>query len=171
MQDDVQKAFSAYQQALFYAPNSKDPYLWYGLGILYERHGSDNQAEEFFISALRCDPSFEKSSEIFYRLGIIFKNKKEFDKSIDCFQYILKKPPRPLTESDVKFKSVFCTKIRATQHQAVKFLTLFPPKILDTFVPNSTLLGVNSIRVISRLPLQKSMLAWNWTIAMPTLGT
>lgn len=104
MQDDVQKAFSAYQQALFYAPNSKDPYLWYGLGILYERHGSDNQAEEFFISALRCDPSFEKSSEIFYRLGIIFKNKKEFDKSIDCFQYILKKPPRPLTESDVKFQ-------------------------------------------------------------------
>lgn len=104
MQDDIQKAFSAYQQALYYAPNSKDPYLWYGLGILYERHGSDDQAEEFFISALRCEHSFEKASEIFYRLGVIFKNKKAFDKSLESFQYILKRAPKPLTEFDIRFQ-------------------------------------------------------------------
>ena len=104
MQDDIQKAFSAYQQALYYAPNSKDPYLWYGLGILYERHGSDSQAEDFFISALRCDPNFEKKTEILYRLAVIYKNKKDFDKSLECFEFILNTPPRPLTVSDIRFQ-------------------------------------------------------------------
>ncbi|KAG8693581.1 hypothetical protein FRC08_009027 [Ceratobasidium sp. 394] len=35
-QDDLQNAYSAYQQALYYLPNPKlqDPKLWYGIGIL-----------------------------------------------------------------------------------------------------------------------------------------
>lgn len=104
MQDDIQKAFSAYQQALFFAPNSKDPYLWYGLGILYERHGSDDQAEEFFVSAIKCDHTFEKTAEIVYRLAVIFKNKKNFVRSLECFDSIVHRPPKPLTESDICFQ-------------------------------------------------------------------
>lgn len=50
MVDDVQKAFTAYQQALYLIPSPQDPYLWYGLGILYERYNSYDQADEYFKS-------------------------------------------------------------------------------------------------------------------------
>jgi tetratricopeptide (TPR) repeat protein len=54
MQDDLQKAYSAYQQALYLLPNPKeDPKLWYGIGILYDRYGSLDHAEEAFSSVLR----------------------------------------------------------------------------------------------------------------------
>jgi general transcriptional corepressor CYC8 len=71
MQDDLQKAYTAYQQALYLLPNPKvylnlaffvslnhcvfqeDPKLWYGIGILYDRYGSLDHAEEAFSSVLR----------------------------------------------------------------------------------------------------------------------
>lgn len=56
MQDDLQKAYTAYQQALYWLPNPKDdPKLWYGIGILYDRYGSLDHAEEAFASVLRMD--------------------------------------------------------------------------------------------------------------------
>lgn len=74
MQDDLQKAYSAYQQALYLLPNPKvsqlfilptplsphvklkeDPKLWYGIGILYDRYGSLDHAEEAFASVLKMD--------------------------------------------------------------------------------------------------------------------
>lgn len=79
MQDDLQKAYAAYQQALYHLPNPKvriprlhpyvlsltfhvhfalqDPKLWYGIGILYDRYGSLDNAEEAFASVLRMDAS------------------------------------------------------------------------------------------------------------------
>ena len=53
MQDDLQKAYAAYQQALYHLPNPKDPKLWYGIGILCDRHGSLDNAEDAFASVLR----------------------------------------------------------------------------------------------------------------------
>ena len=56
MQDDLQKAYTAYQQALYLLPNPKeDPKLWYGIGILYDRYGSLDHAEEAFASVLQMD--------------------------------------------------------------------------------------------------------------------
>ena len=83
MQDDLQKAYSAYQQALYLLPNPKvkqillgliysssiyvspqeDPKLWYGIGILYDRYGSLDHAEEAFSSVLKMDGG--SSSSIF----------------------------------------------------------------------------------------------------------
>lgn len=57
MMDDLQKAYTAYQQALYRLPNPKDPKLWYGIGILYDRYGSIEHAEEAFSSVLRMEPS------------------------------------------------------------------------------------------------------------------
>ena len=76
MQDDLQQAYAAYQQALYLLPNPKvpflrprllftrcscispfqeDPKLWYGIGILYDRYGSLDHAEEAFSSVLKMD--------------------------------------------------------------------------------------------------------------------
>lgn len=104
MQDELQKAYTAYQQALYHLPNPKEPKLWYGIGILYDRYGSLEHAEEAFASVVRMDPNYEKANEIYFRLGIIYKQQNNFTSSLDCFRYILSAPPRPLTEVDIWFQ-------------------------------------------------------------------
>ncbi|KAH6572994.1 hypothetical protein BASA60_006265 [Batrachochytrium salamandrivorans] len=104
MLDDLQKAYNAYQSALYHLPDPKEPKLWYGIGILYDRYGSFELAEEAFSAVIRMDPTFEKANEIYFRLGIIYKQERKFDLSLDCFKYILKYPPSPLTEIDIWFQ-------------------------------------------------------------------
>lgn len=84
--------------------NNKDPRLWYGIGILYDRFGSFEHAEDAFTAVLEMDPNYEKANEIYFRLGIIYKQDRKFDASMDCFKYILHNPPAPLTEMAVKFQ-------------------------------------------------------------------
>jgi len=73
MKDDLPKAYTAYQQALYHLPNpkvsshskhrsSQEPKLWYGIGILYDRYGSFEHAEEAFSSVLKMDASMSASS-------------------------------------------------------------------------------------------------------------
>jgi general transcriptional corepressor CYC8 len=68
--------------------------LWYGIGILYERYGSLENAEEAFTSVLKKDPkffflflkkSFEKGNEIYFRLGIVYKQQQKYDQSLEVF--------------------------------------------------------------------------------------
>ncbi|KAF9229813.1 TPR-like protein [Gyrodon lividus] len=107
MQDDLQKAYSAYQQALYYLPNPKeDPKLWYGIGILYDRYGSLDHAEEAFASVLKMDKEldFDKANEILFRLGIIYKQQGKYEESLGCFDRILRNPPSPLAHADIWFQ-------------------------------------------------------------------
>ncbi|KAG1725558.1 TPR-like protein [Suillus paluster] len=107
MQDDLQKAYSAYQQALYLLPNPKeDPKLWYGIGILYDRYGSLDHAEEAFASVLKMDKEldFDKANEILFRLGIIYKQQGKYDDSLSCFDRILRNPPSPLAHADIWFQ-------------------------------------------------------------------
>ncbi|KAI9099389.1 hypothetical protein DFS34DRAFT_69111 [Phlyctochytrium arcticum] len=104
MMDDLQRAYTAYQQALYHLPNPKEPKLWYGIGILYDRYGSYEHAEEAFSAVIRMEPKFEKANEIYFRLGIIYKQQGKYDTSLSCFRYILACPPKPLTEIDIWFQ-------------------------------------------------------------------
>ncbi|CAO3636511.1 unnamed protein product [Cunninghamella blakesleeana] len=104
MMDLLQDAYDAYQQALYHLPNPKDPKLWYGIGILYDRYGSIEHAEEAFSAVTRMDPHFEKTNEIYFRLGIIYKQQQKYDHSLECFNHILSHPPKPLTEVDIWFQ-------------------------------------------------------------------
>lgn len=99
--------------------------MWYGIGILYDRYGSLDHAEEAFSSVIRKDPSkrlgmlrnhfdqptelslwtdFEKATEIYFRLGIIYKQQRKSEQSLECFRYILDNPPKPLTGIDIWFQ-------------------------------------------------------------------
>ena len=104
MMEDLHKAYTAYQQALYHLPNPKEPKLWYGIGILYDRYGSYDHAEEAFSAVIRMDHKFEKANEIYFRLGIIYKQQGKYELALQCFQYILTCPPQPLTEIDIWFQ-------------------------------------------------------------------
>jgi glucose repression mediator protein len=82
MTDSLPEAYEAYQQALHYLSNPKDPKLWYGIGILYDRYGSLDHAEEAFTAVMRMDQNFEKANEVYFRLGIIYKQQRKLDPSL-----------------------------------------------------------------------------------------
>ncbi|SCU89785.1 LAME_0E05490g1_1 [Lachancea meyersii CBS 8951] len=104
MLDDLQRAYAAYQQALYHLSNPNVPKLWHGIGILYDRYGSLDYAEEAFAKVLELDPQFEKANEIYFRLGIIYKHQGKWNQALECFRYILTQPPAPLQEWDVWFQ-------------------------------------------------------------------
>lgn len=64
----------------------QDPNLWYGIGILYDRYGSFEHAEEAFTAVLKMDPAFEKANEIYFRLGIIYKQQQKYDQSLEVWR-------------------------------------------------------------------------------------
>lgn len=86
MMDDLQQAYSSYQQALYHLHDPREPKLWYGIGILYDRYGSLEHAEEAFSQVMRMDPHFEKANEIYFRLGIIYKQQQKFAQSLEVRQ-------------------------------------------------------------------------------------
>lgn len=49
-----------------------DPQLWYGIGILYERFESYDNAISALIGVLKMSPNFYQKSEVLYKLGTIF---------------------------------------------------------------------------------------------------
>ena len=61
----------------------QEPKLWYGIGILYDRYGSLEHAEEAFSQVMRMDPNFEKANEIYFRLGIIYKQQQKYQQSLE----------------------------------------------------------------------------------------
>lgn len=62
---------------------SKEPKLWYGIGILYDRYGSLDHAEEAFSQVMQMQPDFEKANEIYFRLGIIYKQQQKYGQSLE----------------------------------------------------------------------------------------
>ena len=57
--------------------------MWYGIGILYDRYGSLEHAEEAFSQVMRMQPDFEKANEIYFRLGIIYKQQQKYQQSLE----------------------------------------------------------------------------------------
>ena len=90
----------------------ENPKLWYGIGILYDRYGSLDNAEEAFSSVLKMDKGaahqldisftsrslnreldFDKSNEVLFRSGIIYKLQIKYEESLRCFDRILRNLP------------------------------------------------------------------------------
>lgn len=71
LKEDLQKAFQAYQNALYHLDNIMDPQLWYGIGILYEKFESFEHAISSLLAVLKMSPSFYQKSEVLARLGYI----------------------------------------------------------------------------------------------------
>jgi tetratricopeptide (TPR) repeat protein len=116
--DDLAKAYSSYQYALQHLHNQKDPYLWYGIAVLYERYLLYDKAEETFLTVLKMDPNFEKSSEIYYRLGMLYFQKGKYEISTQCFKHIMSTPPPPLKETDILFQIGCCYEQQMEFHKA-----------------------------------------------------
>ncbi|XBW38198.1 hypothetical protein QEN19_003790 [Hanseniaspora menglaensis] len=109
MIEDLPNAYLTYQKALYILPNVKCSKLWKGIGILYDRYGSLDYAEEAFAKVLEIENIQdtllkEDQNEIYFRLGIIYKHQSKYQQSLECFRFIINNPPPPLKECDIWFQ-------------------------------------------------------------------
>lgn len=90
MMNDLTSAHTAYQYAMYNNPMSqKDPNMWYGIGQLYERLGSLDHAQESFEAVLRFEPNFNMALEVKFRLGIIAKQRGDYDGALERLKSVL----------------------------------------------------------------------------------
>jgi tetratricopeptide (TPR) repeat protein len=80
---DLPKAHTAFQQALYSLPNPRDPTTWFGIGCLYDRFGSEEHAEEAFLSVLAIDPGSKHAPMIYYRLGCLYSLRHKYEAALD----------------------------------------------------------------------------------------
>ncbi len=80
---EIQRQASRCTIFLHRLPVIQEPKLWYGIGILYDRYGSLEHAEEAFSQVMRMQPDFEKANEIYFRLGIIYKQQQKYKSSLE----------------------------------------------------------------------------------------
>lgn len=84
--EDLQNSFNAYQRALYSLEDIKDPQLWYGIGILYEKFESYDHAISALIAVLKMSPNFYQKSEVLFKLGMIFAKTNKIQQAISYFQ-------------------------------------------------------------------------------------
>ncbi|KAF1792646.1 Tetratricopeptide repeat [Phytophthora cactorum] len=90
MMNDLTSAHTAYQYAMYNNPMSqKDPNMWYGIGQLYERLGSLEHAQESFEAVLRFEPNFNMALEVKFRLGIIAKQRGDYEGALERLKSVL----------------------------------------------------------------------------------
>lgn len=104
MVDNLNESYTAYQRALNTLPDQNVPKLWYGIAILYDRCGSFDLAKNSFLRVLEIDANYSKKSDIYFRLGIIYKHEHDYHHALDNFYLVLKNPPPPLAISDIWFQ-------------------------------------------------------------------
>ncbi|KIO25459.1 hypothetical protein M407DRAFT_75690, partial [Tulasnella calospora MUT 4182] len=83
-----------------------DPKLWDGIGILYVRYGSLDNAEEAFSSVCRMDANFEKAEEILFRLATQWIPPGDLNTHLfhPCINRIFRKASAPLANPDIWLK-------------------------------------------------------------------
>ena len=88
-------AHAAYQKALQHLKDIRDPDIWYGVGLLYDRLSSLllpgaeqtvclRHTSEALTAVISIAPSFGKIADVVYRLGLTFKALGETAKALEC---------------------------------------------------------------------------------------
>lgn len=96
MTDNFAASLTWYRVAARNAAHIKEEkgFLWYGVGVFYERVNNLQIAEEAYASAIKIDLSFEYSIETYFRLGVTYKKRGAIQTAMDCFEYLIHNIPQ-----------------------------------------------------------------------------
>ena len=67
----------------------KNASFLYGLGMVYFHFNAFQWATKAFQQVLYIDPGFSRKNEVHLRLGIMFKNKNDYDAALKHFHLAL----------------------------------------------------------------------------------
>ncbi|KAJ1340278.1 hypothetical protein BSLG_005104 [Batrachochytrium salamandrivorans] len=80
------------------SPSRPKPKLWYGIGILYDRYGSLELAEEAFSACfkyiLKYPPSPLTEIDIWFQIGHLYEQQKDFMSARDAYEKVLSENPK-----------------------------------------------------------------------------
>jgi tetratricopeptide (TPR) repeat protein len=103
--EDLQNSFNAYQRALYCLDDIKDPQLWYGIGILYEKFESYDHAISALVAVLKMSPNFYQKCEVLFKLGMIFAKTNQISQAISYFKNsLLSEPFSTKRKTDIYIK-------------------------------------------------------------------
>jgi tetratricopeptide (TPR) repeat protein len=83
---EYQRCFQAYDRVFLSYPESSDPELWYGIGLLYYKFEKYKLALRAFEKLLSLSPDFKHVAEVLYKLGNINKFQQSFPEAIDNYR-------------------------------------------------------------------------------------
>ena len=75
--------------------------MWYGIGLLYDRYGSLEHADEALDAVLKMDPNFPKAREVRFRLGVLAKQQGNYEKALARLEQVQEELPESSNRIDV----------------------------------------------------------------------
>lgn len=83
MQNELHCSYTAYQHALYHTLTPKDPKMWFGIGLLYERYGSFDQAEEAYDAVLKMQAPNDLMQEVQFRVAVVTKHRGHYEAALE----------------------------------------------------------------------------------------
>jgi len=149
-------------------------FLWYGIGVFYERVNNMQTAEEAYASAIKIDMAFGYAMETYFRLGVTYKKRGSIQTSMDCFEYLLHNIPHNATtpsKEDILVQIAHVNELQGKDVEAIDILKDIC-QIDVSHEKAAMLLGwiyykqrdwVAGREILRRIP-EKSLCAFSWYI-------
>lgn len=103
----------------------KKGFLWYGVGVFYERMHNLQIAEEAYAASIKIDHASEYVPEVYFRLGVTYKKKGALTAAMECFEYLLhnisSKSQNP-TKDDVLVQIAHANELQMRDAEAIEIL-------------------------------------------------
>ncbi|KAJ3334870.1 hypothetical protein HDU91_002483 [Kappamyces sp. JEL0680] len=94
MLDELHKAYSAYQQALYHLPNPRANEIYFRLGIIYKHEGKYENSLECFKYIMASPPPPLTELDIRYQIGLVYEQQKEYALARDAYEKVLEDSPK-----------------------------------------------------------------------------
>lgn len=94
-----------YRKAL--ASNPNNPQALYNLGCAMMMQQKDSMAIEEYLKAANIEKSKQRRSKIYHNMGIIYQNRKMFDRAIEAYKESLRDNP---TDNETRYNLALCMK-------------------------------------------------------------
>lgn len=127
MLDGFVESLAWYRLAARYSARIKEGkgFLWYGIGVFYERLNNLQTAEEAYASAIKIDIAFDYVMETYFRLGVAYKRRGAVQTAMECFEYlVMNQGPQHLSPSkeDVLIQIAHVHEMQSREQEAMDML-------------------------------------------------
>jgi len=106
------EAEANYRKAL--SANSSNPQARYNLGCALMAQQKDSMAIEEYLKAADVEKSKIRKSKIYHNMGVIYQNRKMFDRAVEAYKESLRDNP---TDHETRYNLALCMKQLKQQPQ------------------------------------------------------
>ena len=117
MMNDMPNSYTAVAHTLRLQPKVKDPYFNYCAAIVYHHFHYFEDAINFYKAV---PDFFDQINDRNLRLAIAYRSINKFQESENLFRNLIKKPPKNLTQDDIKLQLAYTLQLAEKNSEAAK---------------------------------------------------